>query len=80
MDSVATAFHNLITDGITPQILLLCECGHTTSFTGNFYLSSDGDMATDGATFVDEMTSGENYGIGCVPSRTMSGTIMNLDG
>ena len=80
MDNVTTAFHNLITDGVTPQVLVLVECDATTSFTGNVYLSCDGDMTSDGATFVDEMTSSENYGIGCVPSRTMSVSLMNLDG
>jgi len=80
MDNVSSAFHNLIIDGESPQILLLAECDEKTSFNGNFYLSTDGDMTTDGATFVDEMSSGENYGIGCVPSRTMSVTLMNVNG
>jgi len=80
MDSVNSAFHNLITDGTTPQVLLLCECTAMTSFTGNFYLSSDGDMTSDGAVFTDEMTSGDNYAVGCVPSRTMSVTLMNIEG
>lgn len=80
MDNVTSQFHTLVTDGDTEQILLLMECERNTMPDGAFYLSSDGDMTVDGATFVDELASGENYTLGCVPSRTMNVTLMNLDG
>lgn len=80
MDNPSSDFHNLIKNDSVPQILLLVECDLTTSFTGNFYLSSDGDMSTDGASFVDDMTQGEEYALGCVACRTMNVELMNLDG
>ena len=81
MDNVVNSqFHSLVTDGNTEQVLLLMECAYNTMPNGAFYLSSDGDMTVEGAKFVDEMSSNDNYGLGCVPSRTMSVTLMNLDG
>jgi len=80
MNVVDAQFHNLITDGETPQMLLLVEATSSTSFTGGFYLSLDGDFTTDGASFMDEMTQGEEYALGCVACRTMNVTIANLDG
>lgn len=80
MDNVPTQFHSLVTDGSTEQILLLVECLKSGAPLFNYYLSSDGDMTVDGATFTDELTSEDNYGLGCIPSRTMSVSLMNLDG
>jgi len=80
MDNVNSQFHSLIIDEDVPQILLLCECDLNTSFKGNFYLSSDGDMESNGARFVDDMTQGEEYALGCVACRTLNVSIMNLDG
>lgn len=80
MDNVHSTFHTLVTDGSTEQILLLVECSSDGLPYFNYYLSSDGDMTVDGATFTDELTSGDNYGLGCIPSRTMSVALMNLDG
>lgn len=80
MDNVHSQFHTLVTDGSTEQILLLVECVANGSLLFNYYLSSDGDMSTDGATFTDELSSGDNYALGCVPSRTMKVSLMNIDG
>lgn len=80
MDNVATQFHSLITSEDSVQALLLCECDINTSFNGNYYLSLDGDMTSDGATFSDDMTQGEEYALGCVTCRTMNVDLMNLDG
>lgn len=80
MDNVNVGFHSLVTDGTTEQILLLVECLKSGEPLFNYYLSSDGDMTVDGAVFTDELTSEENYGLGCVPSRTMSVSLMNIDG
>ena len=80
MTNVNAQFHSLVTDGQTEQVLLMVECNKYASLLGNFYLSSDGDFHHEGAKFVDEMSSSENYSIGCVPSRTMSASLMNLDG
>lgn len=82
MITVDYGFHNLITDGSTPQILLLEECEEDGTPRGTFYLSNDGDMLTDTAvaTFEEEMTSGGSYRLGCIPSRTMTTTLMNRDG
>lgn len=80
MISVNAQFHSLITDESVPQILLLCESTKSGVLTGGYYLSSDGDISSDGASFVDEMTSGEDYVCGCVSSRAMSVSLMNVDG
>ena len=80
MDNVNSSFHNLVTDGVTEQCLFLIECSGNGSPFLNFYFSGDGDMTVDGATFTDELTSGDNYGLGCIPSRTMSVALMNEDG
>jgi hypothetical protein len=87
MDYVNPQFHSLVTDGDTEQVLFLSEVSEPDGISnywgywlGNFYLSTDGDMTSDGATFVDDMSQTPGYRVGLVPSRTMSVSLMNVDG
>lgn len=82
MDYVNPQFHSLVTDGVTDQVLLLAEVEAPTDgyWNGNLYLSTDGDMTSDGATFSDDMSQTPGYRVGLAPSRTMSVSLMNVEG
>ena len=80
MVSVNSAFHNYIKDESREQMFLLTEYKKGTGYVGAYYTSLDGDMSTDGATFMDEMCSGDDYTLGCTHSRSMNVTLMNLEG